>query len=53
MPERWTVEESTDRPADYPGTKIIVFNEARMQVAELYHGATGELAAPAVRALTK
>ena len=27
--------------ADYPGTKIIVFNEARMQVAELYHGATG------------
>ncbi|QDY91449.1 hypothetical protein E7Y32_15435 [Arthrobacter sp. UKPF54-2] len=41
LPDRWTVEESTDRPADYPGTKIIVFNEARMQVAELYHGATG------------
>lgn len=41
LPERWTVEESTDRPADYPGTKVIVFNEARMQVAELYHGATG------------
>lgn len=41
LPERWTVEESTDRPAEFPGTKIIVFNEARMQVAELYHGATG------------
>ncbi len=41
LPDRWTVEESTDRPAAYPGTKIIVFNEARMQVAELYHGATG------------
>lgn len=40
LPDRWTVEESTDRPAEFPGTKIIVFNEARMQVAELYHGAT-------------
>lgn len=41
LPDRWTVEESTDRAAEYPGTKVIVFNEARMQVAELYHGVTG------------
>ena len=41
LPDGWTVEEPTVRPADYPGTRIIVFNEARMQVAELYHGATG------------
>lgn len=41
LPDRWTAEESTDRPAGYPGTSIIVFNEARMQVAELYHGVTG------------
>lgn len=41
LPDGWTVEESTARPVDYPGTRIIVFNEARMQVAELYHGATG------------
>ena len=41
LPDGWTVEESTVRPVDYPGTRVIVFNEARMQVAELYHGATG------------
>jgi hypothetical protein len=44
LPDRWTVEESTDGAAEHPGTKIIVFNEARMQVAELYHGATGATA---------
>ena len=41
LPDGWTVEESTARPVDYPGTRIIVFNEARMQVAELSHGAAG------------
>ncbi|HSO90305.1 MAG TPA: hypothetical protein VLR70_04060, partial [Arthrobacter sp.] len=41
LPDGWTVEESTVRPVDYPGARIIVFNEARMQVAELYHGAAG------------
>ena len=40
LPDGWTVEESTVRPVDYPGTRIIVFNEAKTQVAELYHGAT-------------
>jgi hypothetical protein len=41
LPDRWTVEQLKGGSAEYPGTKIIVFNEARMQVAELYHGATG------------
>ena len=41
LPEGWTVEETTVQPAGYSGTRVIVFNEARMQVAELYHGAAG------------
>lgn len=41
LPDGWTAEESTGGTADYPGTRIVVFNEARMQVAELYHGAAG------------
>ncbi len=41
LPDRWTVEESTNQKPGYPGTGIIIFNEARMQVASLYHGATG------------
>ncbi|HSN37755.1 MAG TPA: hypothetical protein VLT34_15515, partial [Arthrobacter sp.] len=41
LPEGWTVEESAARPAGNTGTRIIVFNEARMQVAGLYHGAAG------------
>ncbi len=39
LPDGWTAEESTVGSADYPGTRIIVFNEDRMQVAALYHGA--------------
>ncbi|HEX9086263.1 MAG TPA: hypothetical protein VF867_01900 [Arthrobacter sp.] len=41
LPDGWTAEESAVGPADKPGTRIFVFNEARMQVAELYHGAAG------------
>jgi hypothetical protein len=41
LPAGWTAEESTVRPAGYPGTRIVVFNEARMQAAELYHGTAG------------
>jgi hypothetical protein len=41
LPDGWTVEESAVGTADNPGTRIFVFNEARMQVAELYHGAAG------------
>lgn len=41
LPDGWTVEESAARPAGSPGTTIIVFNEARMQVAELNHGKAG------------
>jgi hypothetical protein len=41
LPDRWTVEESTNQNPGYPGSGITIFNEARMQVAALYHGATG------------
>ena len=41
LPDGWTAEESTAGSGGNPGTRIIVFNEARMQVAELYHGAGG------------
>ncbi|RKR13948.1 hypothetical protein [Arthrobacter oryzae] len=41
LPDRWTVEESANQNPGYPGTGITIFNEARMQVAALYHGATG------------
>ena len=41
LPDGWTAEESTAGSGDSPGTRVIVFNEARMQVAELYHGAGG------------
>ncbi|WP_346959111.1 hypothetical protein [uncultured Arthrobacter sp.] len=41
LPDRWTAEESTNQNPGYPGTGITIFNEARMQVASLYHGAAG------------
>ncbi|MEC5192282.1 MULTISPECIES: hypothetical protein [unclassified Arthrobacter] len=41
LPDGWTVEESAARTAGSPGTSIVVFNEARMQVAELNHGRAG------------
>ena len=41
LPDGWTAEESTVGSGDKPGARIIVFNEARMQVAELYHGGSG------------
>lgn len=41
LPEGWTAEEATVGSGDSQGTRIIVFNEARMQAAELYHGAGG------------
>ncbi|MET4134549.1 hypothetical protein [Pseudarthrobacter sp. PvP090] len=41
LPDGWTVEEPAARSADYPGSRIVVFNEARMQVAELFHGTAG------------
>ena len=40
LPDGWTAEESTTQPAGSSGTRVVVFNEARMQVAELYHGTT-------------
>ncbi|MDI3214029.1 hypothetical protein [Arthrobacter sp. AL12] len=41
LPAGWTAEESTVGAGGNPGTRVIIFNEARMQVAELYHGAAG------------
>lgn len=41
LPDGWTAEESAVESGGNPGTRIFVFNEARMQVAELYHGAAG------------
>lgn len=41
LPDGWTAEESTVQPAGHQGTRIVVFNEARMQAAELYHGTAG------------
>ena len=41
LPDGWAAEEFTVGSGDAPGTRVIVFDEARMQVAELYHGAGG------------